>query len=572
MGFIMATQKNNPKIFDIQSRLNANVFLNELQTVFCRPGGQISQAQMVLEEACDEIGEEALIGALCRQLAVRENDNTSYLVWALEEMGGPQTVAHLQRMIDDPETDPKSCKDAAYVLMMLGQPVEGFHLKADLSEGLGGLLDEAEKNLSQVAPEERAFVLVELFTHLEKSVGGQNLTELYDALVTGLQTETHPLSADLLWVLGMFKAPEQIQHAARQALLKIQKTPTQEMVDGILKGQIDAAYYADDQTAESSQGQILVSVKHPSGRYTIFSFLIDYTFWGGGAKDFFVFSNQSQEDVQDIVSQFDMGILKVREMDAAQIQKRIREAFQANLLHNRPIPPDYRAYHQLVVHLLFDGEPFVELPSLEDEAQSVLPHKAGQVDRLIQSTMQEAAFTTAQITNARMLWRDFFQSEAPTIRKPEVWAASVDYVIGLLEGRADQTQQTTAKRYGVSAASISQRYFDIYGDFLNFQNGAIAYQTDKAPDSFDLSDLSDLIDEDMLSDLFDEEAEASYEAYLAAHKKHGKGRPKLSKKELDETVREFSALYENEDDLTPTQKKRLQALEHILLFDVDGLL
>ncbi|MBT5831991.1 MAG: hypothetical protein HOH77_17525 [Candidatus Latescibacteria bacterium] len=568
----MSAKKNNPKIVDIQSRLDATVFLNELYTVFFRAGAEINEAQKVLAEACDQIGEEALIVELCRKLTTLENDNTSYLVWALEEIGGPQTVQHLQRIVDAPQTRHNIRMDAAYVLTMLGQPVEGLQIKAQLSEGFQSLLNEAEETLSKVAPEERVFALIELLNSLEAGVGAQNSAELYAALIAGLQAETHPLAADLLWVLGMFRASEEIQQSAKQALLKSQQTPTESMVDGIGKCRFDRGYYADDHKTDPSQGQILVSAKLSSGHYILFSFLIDYAFWGGGVKDFSVFPNQSQEDIQDIVSQFDMGVLEIRQIDATQTQKRIREALQANAQHNRPIPSAYRGYHQMVVQVIFDGEPFIELPSLYDEAQSPLSGKAGQVENLIQSAMQEAAFSPAQITNARMLWRDFFQTENPTIRKPEVWAASVDYVIGLLEGQADQTQQTTAKRYGVSAASISQRYFDIYGDFLNFQNGAIAYKTDKALVSFDPSDLLDLIDEDMLSDFFDEGDEPDYEGYLAAYQGHGKGRPKLSKEELEEYMLEFGVLYENEDDLNPEQKARMKELAHVLLFDLDDLI
>lgn len=567
----MSAKKNNSKIVDIQSRLNSNVFLNELHRVFYRPGGEINEAQKVLAEACDEIGEDALIVELCRQLIVRENDNTSHLVWALEEIGGPQTVQHLQRMIDDPQTQHKSRMDAAYVLTMLGQPVEGLQIKAQLSEGLQDLLDEAENTLSQIAPEERAFALIELLNSLEAGIGAQNSSALYASIIAGLQTKKHPLSADLLWVLSMFRASEEVQQSAKQALLKSQQTPTQSMVDGIQACQFDRGYYSDDDATDPSQGQILASAKLPSGHYILFSFLIDYTFWGGGVKDFSVFPNQSQEDIEDIVSHFDMGVLKVREIDVAQTQKRIRKALQANAQHNRPIPVAYRGYHQMVVQIFFDGEPFIELPSRDDETQSPLSGKAGQVESLIQSAMQEAAFSPEQITNARMLWRDFFQTENPSIRKPEVWAASVDYVIGMLEGRSDQTQETTAKRYGVSAASISQRYFDIYGDFLNFQNGAIAYKTDKAPVSFDPLDLPDFIDEDMLSDLFGEDDEPDYEGYLNAYQQYGKGRPKLSKKEFEAYLFEFGALYENEENLMPDQKKRMQELEHLLLFDVEEL-
>lgn len=567
----MSAKKNNPKIVDIQSRLDAHVFLNELQAVFFRPGAQINEAQKVLEEACDEIGEEALIVELCRKLVTHENDNTSYLVWALEEMGGPQTVQHLQQIVDDPQTRHKIRMDAAYVLTALGQPVEGLQIKAQLSEGFQGLLNEAEETLSQITPEERVFTLIELLNSLEAGVGAQNSAELYASLIAGLQAETHPLAADLLWVLSMFRASEEVQQSARQALLKSQQMPTQRMVDGIGACRFDKGYYADDDKTDPSQGQILVSAKLPSGRCILFSFLIDYTFWGGGVKDFSVFPNQSQEDIQDIVSHFDMGVLKVRQIDAAQTQKRIREALQANAQHNRPIPLTYRGYHQMVVQIFFDGEPFIDLPSKDDEAQSPLPGKAGQVEHLIQSAMQEAVFSPEQITNARMLWRDFFQTKNPSIRKPEVWAASVDYVIGLLEDRTDQTQQTTAERYGVSAASISKRYYDICSDFLNFQSDAIAYKTDKAPVSFDPSDLSDFMDEDMLADLFDEGNEPSYEGYLAAYQIQGKGRPKLSKEELGDYMLEFGALYENEDDLNPEQEARMKELAHLLLFDMDDL-
>ena len=55
-------------------------------------------------------------------------------------------------------------------------------------------------------------------------------------------------------------------------------------------------------------------------------------------------------------------------------------------------------------------------------------------------------------------------SKTPTIRKPEAFAAAVEYYVNSISlNGASVSQAKLAKKYGVSASTISSRYKEIEG-------------------------------------------------------------------------------------------------------------
>ncbi|MDQ9149442.1 helix-turn-helix domain-containing protein [Bacillus velezensis] len=62
------------------------------------------------------------------------------------------------------------------------------------------------------------------------------------------------------------------------------------------------------------------------------------------------------------------------------------------------------------------------------------------------------------------LWKTFCIKKTPTIRKPEAFAAAVEYYVNSISlNGASVSQAKLAKKYGVSASTISSRYKEIEG-------------------------------------------------------------------------------------------------------------
>lgn len=91
-----------------------------------------------------------------------------------------------------------------------------------------------------------------------------------------------------------------------------------------------------------------------------------------------------------------------------------------------------------------------------------------------ESRMQEGGFSRAEVDCARLLWADFHREQPVRLKKPEVYAAAVEYAIGLVHGRSGATQASIARRYGVAATSLSQRFGQIR-DALDLEPGDPRY-------------------------------------------------------------------------------------------------
>jgi hypothetical protein len=90
---------------------------------------------------------------------------------------------------------------------------------------------------------------------------------------------------------------------------------------------------------------------------------------------------------------------------------------------------------------------------------------------LLERVMREGGFAPELVARARRLWRDYRGArlrvrghrEQGWLRstKPDVCAAAVEFAIARLHGLAGVTRASVARRYGVSARSVSERYQDI---------------------------------------------------------------------------------------------------------------
>jgi tetratricopeptide (TPR) repeat protein len=75
--------------------------------------------------------------------------------------------------------------------------------------------------------------------------------------------------------------------------------------------------------------------------------------------------------------------------------------------------------------------------------------------------MGVAGYSETQKMSAEKLWYDFYRMRKLQIRRPEIWAAALEYTIIRLDLIEGETQKTIASKYGVSQTIISSRFNDI---------------------------------------------------------------------------------------------------------------
>jgi Tfp pilus assembly protein PilF len=95
------------------------------------------------------------------------------------------------------------------------------------------------------------------------------------------------------------------------------------------------------------------------------------------------------------------------------------------------------------------------------EAPVDTPADADPVVPLLERVMREGGFTPEHVSRARRLWTDYRAERAARAQKPDVCAAAIEYAIARLHGLDGVTRASVARRYGVNARSVSERFDDI---------------------------------------------------------------------------------------------------------------
>ena len=106
----------------------------------------------------------------------------------------------------------------------------------------------------------------------------------------------------------------------------------------------------------------------------------------------------------------------------------------------------------------------------EADVASEPPERASRTDRppepdpvvaILEREMARADYSPRQLQHAVSLWEDFRQGRELRHRKPEIYAAAIEYAMARLVGRQGGTQVAIARRYGIATTSLSQRYGEI---------------------------------------------------------------------------------------------------------------
>lgn len=82
------------------------------------------------------------------------------------------------------------------------------------------------------------------------------------------------------------------------------------------------------------------------------------------------------------------------------------------------------------------------------------------VERLFVEGMEASEFGVPEVVRAVRLWREFKAKARPSYRRPEAYAAAVEYIM-VLFGFYGDSQVDVARRYGVSPSSISRKWREI---------------------------------------------------------------------------------------------------------------
>lgn len=84
------------------------------------------------------------------------------------------------------------------------------------------------------------------------------------------------------------------------------------------------------------------------------------------------------------------------------------------------------------------------------------------VVRLLAARMPEAGFAREHVLRAHALWSDYCSIATPSrIAKLDLYAAAIEYALAQIDSVPGVTQAALARRYRVSAGSISSRYAEI---------------------------------------------------------------------------------------------------------------
>ncbi|MED1863030.1 SEC-C domain-containing protein [Fictibacillus nanhaiensis] len=88
-----------------------------------------------------------------------------------------------------------------------------------------------------------------------------------------------------------------------------------------------------------------------------------------------------------------------------------------------------------------------------EETAEFKDEKYNAVTKLVKANAE-----TEVVEEAEKLWSEYITESKPAIRKEEIYAAALDYLVSKDIRGIASTQAETAKKYGVSPASLSSRY------------------------------------------------------------------------------------------------------------------
>ena len=166
-------------------------------------------------------------------------------------------------------------------------------------------------------------------------------------------------------------------------------------------------------------------------------------------------AHQIEPDHDEIAASYAHCLARVGQLDGALTLARI--AFQ--------LAPRNRD-HARLVSWIERGAPPTEKAS--GGARATQPQrsrrnvpKSEAVVEALERGMVESGYSADQVDRARHLWSDYAEGRHVRVRKPEAFAAALEYAMALILRRRGVTQAKVARRYGIAPGTLSSRYHAI---------------------------------------------------------------------------------------------------------------
>lgn len=161
-------------------------------------------------------------------------------------------------------------------------------------------------------------------------------------------------------------------------------------------------------------------------------------------------AHRLEPDHDEIAASYAHCLARVGQLDGALTLARI--AFQ--------LAPKNRDHARLVSWIERGAPPGEKSAPTKSEPRRDVP-KIEAVVEALERGMRDSGYSPDQVDRARHLWSDYAEGRRVRVRKPEAYAAALEYAMALILRRRGVTQAKIARRYGIAPGTLSSRYHAI---------------------------------------------------------------------------------------------------------------
>ena len=568
---------------NVTDRLLVKIELDALEATF-RDGERSAAVAEMLDDLFDKFDEADIEAELLRRLRSMElGEDPTPTIWALGEIADEGTISKLWDIVRAPDVPLHVKSVTLVVLENEGEEIAPSDIMAPLSSADS---EESERMLRQSLAEivrmvvnarssDELMQMISTIEGMEKVVPGGD--EVFFHIIELLLEQRDQNAATFLHALSTLSSSRELQNAARDALSVLEEQGI--VADPVLTQMFEESEfhtaYASDESVLQDQQQIFGAWKREEDKIQALVFLIDFQELNGAIKDFFLTRNMTRRELMRMVHKAETAGIPMVELTLDELRNKVKTALEVSARTGHTLPEEYEKHRAFVENMLNLG-PAAEEPSetplkVEDMEEEWGP--PDEVEQLFTESMVEADYSEKQILNARRLWRDFREKVAPRIRKPEAWAAGVEYAIVTLDLVPGETQQSLAEKYDVSKFSISTKYRDILSAVSVLSSDPRYTLSDDVLDEEDWDEEENWDEEEDWDEEEEDWEEEDYQEYLELYKQQGKGHRKLSKEEFIRFDGEMMDLltWKALRPLTKRERKRIKELSDLLLIKDDLL-
>ncbi len=165
-------------------------------------------------------------------------------------------------------------------------------------------------------------------------------------------------------------------------------------------------------------------------------------------------AHRLEPDHDEIAASYAHCLARVGQLDGALTLARI--AFQ--------LAPRNRDHARLVSWIERGAPPGEKATPIEAGERRSRRSDVPKIEAVVEALergMRESGYSADQVDRARHLWSDYAEGRRVRVRKPEAYAAALEYAMALILRRRGVTQAKIARRYGIAPGTLSSRYHAI---------------------------------------------------------------------------------------------------------------